>query len=136
MGKVIITLFDHRLCRLFAVLWMAVIFWLSSLPDIPGPDLFSAHDKIGHFLVYAMLGVFVSRGLSPWKIGAGWMGIATATILVGAYGATDEIHQVFVPGRDASMLDLLFDAMGGFFSSFLVLRYLKIKGPDMPRSEG
>jgi len=32
---------------------MGLIFWFSSLPHVPGPELFSAQDKLAHF--FAML---------------------------------------------------------------------------------
>jgi VanZ family protein len=36
-----------------------------------------------------------------------------AIALTTAYGATDEIHQLFVPGRSAEIYDLFADAIGG-----------------------
>ena len=35
------------------------------------------------------------------------------------YGLTDEIHQAFVPGRDASALDVMADGTGAMIGSFI-----------------
>ena len=96
-----------------------MIFWLSSLPDIPGPDLFSFQDKVEHFLVYGVFGILVAGALRSREKGPGWVTVAIATTVVAAYGALDEIHQLFVPGRDASVMDLFFDTLGGFFFAWL-----------------
>jgi hypothetical protein len=42
------------------------------------------------------------------------------TILVTAYGVTDEYHQLFVPGRDASGWDILADGLGGFLAAWVL----------------
>lgn len=123
MKKLIRTMLDYRTCRFLALAWMALIFWLSSLPDIPGPELFSAQDKGGHFVVYGILGFFITRSLGTWARGLGWRVVIVVTIAVAAYGATDELHQMFVPGRNPSLFDLLFDTAGGFISALLMHRY-------------
>jgi len=119
---IISAIFDHRFCRVLAGLWMALIFWLSSLPDVPGPELFSAQDKLEHFLVFGILGFLIAAALGPWKSGLSWRGMAIVTIIVAGYGASDELHQMFVPGRNASLFDLLFDSLGGFSFVFLYRR--------------
>ncbi len=91
-----------------------MIFWLSSLPDIPGPDLFSFQDKVEHFLVYGVFGILVSGALRSRDKGPSWVTVAITITVVAAYGTLDELHQAFVPGRDASAMDLFFDILGGF----------------------
>lgn len=46
--------------------------------------------------------------------------VLLVTVLVAAYGALDEFHQLFVPGRTASLADFATDAMGGFLGAFFV----------------
>lgn len=122
--RAISVILDHRLCRVLAILWMALIFWFSSLPHVPGPELFSAQDKLAHFLVFGILGVLFAGALGPWKrSGLSWGEIGIVTLLVAAYGASDELHQMFVPGRNASLFDLLFDSLGGFSFAYLYRRY-------------
>jgi VanZ family protein len=93
------------------VLYMAVIFHASSQTDVPLPP--GLGDKPTHSIAYTLLGVLVVRAL------AGGLGapIAASTALLGiiittAYGVSDEIHQMFVPGRFADLADVAADAVG------------------------
>jgi VanZ family protein len=88
------------------------IFASSSLSAAPSPPLHLT-DKHVHLLAYAGLALVLVRALS----GGGWAGVTLATALQAAlmtiaYGATDEWHQSFVPGRDADVRDLIADAVG------------------------
>lgn len=89
-----------------AIGWAGLIFLLSSLPTIPAPEV-SNLDKVGHFVVYLVLGALLATaaGRSGWPLWA-------AVVLGVAYGATDEVHQMFVPGRSPSVQDWLADAAG------------------------
>jgi len=85
-----------------ALAWAALIFAASSQPGssvgLPPP-----WDKLAHLIAYAVLaGLLHAAGLARrW-----------AFALAVLYGASDEWHQSFVPGRDASLGDLLADAVG------------------------
>jgi VanZ family protein len=97
--------------------WVAVVVWvviqltLTSLPgkDIPF-DVPHPVDWLAHLCMYGGLGFLIARaarlhGLSlRWLI---WIGVA---ISLGA--ALDELHQLFVPGRDAEVSDWLADTIG------------------------
>lgn len=90
---------------------MALIFAFSSVSD--PPDLPRGSDKNLHALLYAGLGGLVARALA-----GGWrrrltLGMALmATLISGAYGVSDEIHQHFVPPREADVLDVVADTLG------------------------
>ena len=93
---------------------LAVVFWLSSLSDVPGSRLF--WDKAIHALIYAGLGVLALRafhGGFTEPRPAPTLLAASAVIL---WGVSDEFHQSFVPGRDASGWDVLADAIGFAFA--------------------
>ena len=91
---------------------MAAIFVLSSMPSVPGPG-FPHADKVGHVGLYAVLTWFVVRALGDGDVRRAGPGEwAAAAVLAIAYGATDEMHQAFVPGRVASWADLGADAIG------------------------
>ena len=92
------------------VLYMAAIFYSSSLSDPPIP---SGTDKPLHWLVYLGLAVVVFRAVAgglPGRVDVRTAGIATL-ITVG-YAVTDEAHQMLVAGRSADPYDLLADAAG------------------------
>ena len=97
-------------------LMMAAIFVLSSMAEPPLPD--DVSDKSGHVLGYAALGTTVVRAVAgglPRPIT-----MRTAAIAIGitvAYGATDELHQVFVTGRTAEIADLYADGAGALLAA-------------------
>jgi VanZ family protein len=70
-------------------------------------------DKSGHAAVYCGLGLVALRALA----GGEWAGITAGTSLAAialttAFGASDELHQMFVPGRSADVHDIVADAAG------------------------
>ena len=87
------------------VAWAVLIFALSSIPNLSSDlgfwDLLLR--KAAHVTEYAILGALLFRALER-EVPALAAGIA--------YACTDEIHQHFVPGRNGSPVDLLFDAAG------------------------
>ena len=89
---------------------MGAIFYVSSLSDPPLP---SGTDKPLHGLAYLGLALVVVRavvGGLPGQIDM-W-GATTAILITVGYAVTDEVHQMFVPGRSAEVYDLLADAGG------------------------
>jgi len=91
--------------------WIAIQLTLTSLPGAAIPvSLNHPLDWIGHFGLYAGLGGLIARVASL----RGWprrnLLIAAAFITLGA--ALDELHQLFIPGRDAEVLDWLGDTLG------------------------
>jgi VanZ family protein len=96
-----------------AALYAAVLFALSAqpnpLPFLP-PELF-LQDKLLHGLAYTVLGALLVPGFR----GAGCSArsaVLLAVALASVYGATDEFHQSFVPGRNADVLDWVADTLG------------------------
>jgi VanZ family protein len=93
---------------------MGVLFALSAqpqLPQLPGPWLENVRDKIGHALSYAVLTALCWRALRQSHAPSPGLAAGCAAIAV-AYGISDEVHQMFVPGRTASLADLAADAAG------------------------
>jgi len=91
---------------------MAVIFQLSSQTD-PLPAITErVWDKALHFGVYAALGLLFFRAFLGE--GAGWVtAAALAFSATSAYGASDEWHQLFTPGRQSGLDDWMADTLGG-----------------------
>ncbi len=91
---------------------MAAIFVASSIPNIgelPG----GVSPDFGHFVGYVLLGSLLARALADARAeqlttpvaGLAWIGSAI-------YGASDEFHQSFVPGRTPDVNDWLVDIAG------------------------
>jgi hypothetical protein len=93
------------------LVWLALVFVASSIPgrDMPAASFFR-FDKLIHAAVYAVLGALAYRGS-----GRVWVALAIAL----AWGASDELHQSFVPGRSPELLDLVADGVGGAVGALL-----------------
>ena len=118
---------SSKFVRLYLPLaiWMLLIFVLSSLHKVPVPfiDKLSV-DKIYHIIEYAILGYLILRVMEQgMRMYGGWM--IVLCILVGSiYGLSDEIHQLFVPGRYFSWWDMTANIAGTALGSWI---YLKIR---------
>ena len=95
------------------VAWMGMIFWLSSRPTIPflgeSPVEYVIR-KIGHMAVFGILAWLVYMAL-PGEWGCrrrAWLAGPLAIV----YAVTDELHQALVPGRYATLMDVLIDTAG------------------------
>jgi VanZ family protein len=101
--------------------YAALIFLLSSKPW-PTPSALPPYaDKVIHFVIYAGLGFGLLWALraTPLK---GYRHIAWIAALAGLlYGATDELHQSFVPGRSPSGADVFADGLGSFAGAWVAL---------------
>ena len=89
-----------------ALAWAALIFAFSAQPTLP-VDLELGTDKLAHLLAYAVLGALLAHGQTR----SGWPAIAACALGL-AYGASDEWHQSFVPGRSVDLADWIADATG------------------------
>ncbi|GGG89660.1 VanZ family protein [Paenibacillus radicis (ex Gao et al. 2016)] len=102
-----------------AVIWMAVIFTLSSrtgnevgtlLPFFQ--QFFPSMESFdwGHYVSYFVLAAAIDFGIGKradrlvWKI--------AIVLLCGLYGVTDEYHQSFVDGRTPDIMDIRNDMIG------------------------
>ncbi len=95
-----------RLRWLPALAWMAFIFWGSS---IPATGVGGAWSYLAHFTEFAVLAILLAlavRDLDPTRL------FLLALAVSAAYAATDEIHQLFVPGRMGDVVDWAFDTLG------------------------
>jgi VanZ family protein len=91
----------------------------SELPPEVGTGGFEINDKLVHLGLYTVLGAALAWGGGETGRGAG-----SFLLIIGfSYGAMDEWHQGFVPGRDPSIGDLLADC-AGVIVGFLFLRWL------------
>ncbi len=115
---------SRRAAYLPAVLWMVMIFTLSSREKFPSAGGLS--DRVApiaaHLFLYGVLSgllllATIFRGRMTFKTALGIVVVSTL------YGVIDEYHQSFVPGRDSSLFDVIVDAIG---SSIVVAMYLLV----------
>lgn len=83
--------------------------------------------KGGHLTEYAILGALLWRACrKPVRNdprGWNWNHAGAALIIAAVYSASDEIHQAFVPSREARVTDSLIDTLGASIGLFLIWRW-------------
>jgi VanZ family protein len=104
-----------------ALVWMGLIFYLSSqstLPLLPQDHgLFEfVSRKGGHLLEYAILALLLGYALGCIRHGA-----LVALLLASLYGASDEVHQYFVAGREARVFDWGVDTLGATLGAWAMI---------------
>lgn len=94
-----------------AIGYAILIFIMSSFPGYKIPNLsLLSYDKVLHLLVFGLFGIFVYRAFKFYfRVKRPY--IATLITCI-PYAALDEIHQLFVPGRQQSLYDFLADVIG------------------------
>lgn len=139
------------LLPVLTVCWMMVIFWFSAAPAPESSEMsytvgiqigkiavadFDAWTtekqnafaekieypirKMAHATEYAILGMLMSEAVYAYGV-CGKKVIRYAWILATIYAATDEFHQLFVPGRSGQFRDVLLDSTGAAVG-ILILR--------------
>jgi VanZ family protein len=123
----------NRLVRWAPVLiYMGAIFLLSADSDPPAPSAIS--DKTLHAIAYAGLAVLVFRAVAGGVAARMTARAAAVTLLITTgYGASDELHQMFVPGRSPELYDLFADAVGGALGLIACWAWAIIR-PARPKS--
>jgi len=105
------------------------IWMLSSMSEV-GPEsdslVLAILANAAHAPLFGILGLWLAALLLPEE--GGWARVTPGAALlvlglVGLYGALDEWHQSFVPGRKSSSLDLMTDLVGGA-SMLWIVAYL------------
>ncbi len=80
--------------------------------------------KTGHLTEYALLALLLWRALRrpqrgdrrPWRLDEAGLSL----VVVFTYAASDEFHQIFVPGRTALVSDVFIDTTGGAIGLMLL----------------
>lgn len=117
--------------RRFCLYWLplilacAAIFFQSAFPSVRTEPLFPHDDKLLHMAAYGLLAVLFARALNREKPEVSpkllyWSAVGFAA----CYGLTDELHQAFVPSRQADLLDLLADIAGAMIGAKVYLDFL------------
>ena len=98
---------------LLPILWMGVIFYLSSIPNLQFSGSLAPFDyffrTVAHIVEYAILAFLWRRNLGK---------IETYTV-AGLYAVFDEVHQSFVLSRSGQVSDVTVDAVGIWIGQML-----------------
>lgn len=101
------------------IIYAALIYYISSKPDLPKSVSIPHIDKAVHFIEYAILSFLLARALKQTaKLNINFRLIAVIVAIL--YGFSDEWHQLYVPGRSMDGIDLIFDGMGATIVQFLL----------------
>jgi VanZ family protein len=137
---------------LSVLLWMSLIFYLSHQPAAESTELSagvmqlllasfevmipfiqinidSLHFLIrkgAHFTAYFILGILLIHALRTSGT-AGMKAALMALLLSVLYAVTDEIHQLFIPGRSGEVRDVLIDSVGAAVGIGFYLLYRKMR---------
>lgn len=126
------------------LLWLVLIFYLSSQPAVQSDGLSKKVTKVivdtvdrvvelddekseidlvekfnhivrkyAHFTSYLVLGVLVMNAFRRSGV-RGFKGFIFSLVFCILYAISDEVHQVFVPGRGAQVTDVLIDSVWAF----------------------
>ena len=138
-----------------SALWMVLIFFLSSQPavssnylskgitklileilgkilpidvEISTADVYVSQlnhfiRKLAHFFSYMILGILISNGFK--KSGSKRVFLFSFVICV-IYAVSDELHQLFVPGRGCQLKDIIIDSAGSLSGIFLSKEYFRL----------
>jgi VanZ family protein len=102
------------------ILYCLLIFIQSSKPSFQQlPDI-KHFDKLLHFVCYAFLGILFFRAFGTMRLKQFRKLLILFSILCATlYGISDEIHQYFVPLREASFSDVIANTLGSVFGVYV-----------------
>ena len=132
---------------LLVLSWMALIFYLSHQPATQSSSLSSGitqriikviekiapnleldweafHHfirKNAHFFIYLVLGVLVVNSLRAMDYPnlTGYQLVGLAVLICVLYAISDEMHQIFIPGRAGQIKDVMIDSGGAIVGIIL-----------------
>lgn len=81
--------------------------------------------KLAHFSEYTLVGILLMALMSTYEIKSK-LRVLVSFIIGVVYASSDEIHQLFVPGREGAVRDVLIDSTGVITGICIVIIILKI----------
>lgn len=124
----------NKISFLLVILWMIFIFVMSSFDASSSSNqsnfivdiitsIINIKDtwllsfiirKLAHFIEYFILGLLVINLITKYD-----KKIIMAILLCIIYATSDEIHQIFVPGRSCQITDIMIDSLGSIMGIYL-----------------
>jgi VanZ family protein len=114
-------------CWLPLIAYCLAIYIQSDYPSPEGLPTFKFSDKIFHCAAFGLLGILFFRAYAtlPLKDRSNMLVLLSIGSAI-LYGISDEIHQYFVPFRQADILDAIANAIGSI-CGVSIFGYWKVK---------
>ncbi|MFA5804873.1 MAG: VanZ family protein [Melioribacteraceae bacterium] len=120
---------SHKITVIYIplIVYWITLFILTTIPADNVPQLFENQDKYEHFIAYCGLAILLSLALYFQKrsILISSKAFLFALLFILAYGAVDELHQIFIPGRYCDFYDWLADSSGGILGIGIVFLFVR-----------
>jgi VanZ family protein len=100
----------------YPVLLAGLIVVASSCSVVESGVHVANFDKVVHFSVYGLLGTLMVRALGVRRWGR-------AILIVSLFGASDELHQHFTPGRSMEFADWVADTLGAMVAVMIYTKW-------------
>lgn len=136
------------------IIWMGIIFYLSHQPESESSELSSRFlliiegiitylhvtinvdllhfliRKSAHFIAYFILGILIIRTLQIGrKINVRFIVLAFSIGVL--YAISDELHQLFIPGRSGEFRDVIIDSVGASLGIIFYIMIIAIKNKNI-----
>jgi VanZ family protein len=130
---------DFTKYQLPVLIWMGFIFVLSSIPGstIARVEFPDAH-LIAHSLLFGMLSYLGYRAFKHQHYSRfiGEFSLLFSLFLVMLYGASDEYHQSFTPGRTEELKDFFIDVAAAIVVLIFITIVEKVRSVSKKREAG
>jgi hypothetical protein len=125
----------NKISWIMTILIAIIIFYMSSLIFKPGISGGFPWKAIAyHFYAFLFLSIFLLISLTKGKN----KGLIFSSIIIAIlYAISDEVHQIFVPGRSFAVSDILTDSAGILFVTliYIGLRFSEFKKNKLSRED-
>jgi len=113
------------------LLYLTVIVTLSAQPGLTPPPTFHLSDKFYHTTEYFGLGLLIARAFRAGRRGTlPVLDLAMVVTLGMMVGASDEIFQSHISGRESDVFDLLADTTGVLLAQIATLVLALLRGRE------
>ena len=82
--------------------------------------------KGAHFVVYLLLGFLILSLMKEYQ-NITWKTLLLAFFFSFLYACSDEVHQLFVPGRSGNIIDVGIDSLGSFFGVLCYYSFYRLR---------
>ncbi len=135
-------LFKRNFYKILTIIWVALIFIVSSIPKLPDFELeinkyFLRLDYFFHFTVFFLLAIFIVFWRLNENLKINFLQLLIILIAGGLFAFGDEYHQIIIPGRRYNIVDFYYNIIGFFlgiiltyffFVRLIIVRFNKFQG--------